>query len=56
MLQRAIENIGDDFHVAVRMGGEAAARRDPVLVDHPERPESHVVLIVVISEGKACCF
>ena len=34
------------------MRGEAAARRDPVLVDHPQRAEAHPVRVVVMPERK----
>ena len=33
MLQSAVENVGDDLHVAVRMGREATAGGDAVVVD-----------------------
>ena len=53
MLQGAIEDIGDDLHVAVRMCGEPTARRDAIVVDHAKRPEAHVIGIVVVAERKA---
>ena len=37
VFQRAIENDGDDLHVAMAVGREAFARRDDVLVDHAQR-------------------
>ena len=50
VLDRALEDVGEDLHVAMGMGGEAAARRHPVLVDHPELPEAHVVGVVIVAE------
>jgi hypothetical protein len=51
--QRAGEDVADDLHVAMAMGAEPLARRDPVLVDHPQRTEAHVRGIVVAGKGKA---
>jgi hypothetical protein len=50
VLEGALEDIGEDLHVAVRVGGEAAAGGDAVLVDDPELPEAHVVGVVVVPE------
>jgi hypothetical protein len=52
VFQRAAQNIGDDFHVAVRMRAKAAAARDGVVVDHPQRAETHVTVVVVIGKRK----
>src|SRR4051794_21514945 len=48
MLQRSRQDVGDDFHVPVRMLAEAVAAVHPVVVDHPETPESHVLGIIII--------
>src|SRR6266478_176417 len=52
VLQRSFKNIGDDFHVAMRMHAEAAAGADPVIVDDAETAKTHLGGIVVIGEGK----
>src|SRR5208282_240342 len=36
VLERALENIGDDFHIAVAVHAETTARLDTVLVDHAQ--------------------
>ena len=36
VLQRAFQDVGDDFHVAMGMGRKARAARDPVFVDHAQ--------------------
>ena len=53
MLEGAIEDIGDDFHVAVRMCGEPPAWRDTVLIDYAKRSEAHVTGVIVLAERKA---
>src|SRR5262249_31955051 len=50
VLERALEHAGHDLHVAVRVSPEAAARLDPVLVDHPQRAEAQVARVVVVGE------
>jgi len=50
VLERALEHVRDDLHVAVRVRAEALAGLDAVLVDHPQRPETHVGGIVVVGE------
>src|SRR5262245_52881533 len=52
VLQRAVEHVGDDLHVAVRMRTKPSARRDAVIVDHAQRAEAHVRRVVVLAEGK----
>ena len=42
MGERAIEHVGDDLHVAMRVGGKTGARRDAVVIDDAQRAESHV--------------
>src|SRR5438128_2579483 len=53
VLERALENVGDDLHVTVRVRPEAAPGRDPVLVDHAQGAEAHVSGIVVVAEREA---
>ena len=50
VLERALEHVGDDLHVAVRVGAEALPGRDAVLVDHAQRAEAHVRGVVVVGE------
>ena len=52
MLERALEHVGDDLHVAVRVRAEAAAGRDAVVVDDAQRAEPHVRRVVVVAEGE----
>jgi len=52
VLERAFEDIGDDFHVAVRMRRETFARRHTILVDDAQRGKAHVPRVVIIGEGK----
>src|SRR5437667_11740351 len=53
VLERALEDEGEDLHVAVRVGAEALPGIDPVLVDDPQHAEAHVPRIVVAVEGEA---
>ncbi|MNN89189.1 hypothetical protein D3C81_2069660 [compost metagenome] len=53
MFQRAFEHVGEDFHVAVRVGVEAAALADAVVVDHQQIRKAHVLRVVVAAKGKA---
>jgi hypothetical protein len=52
MLQLAIENVGDDFHVAVAVRAEARVGRDAIVVDDPQRAKAHLLRVVMISEGE----
>src|SRR5262245_21242951 len=51
--ERALEDIAQDFHVAVAVGAEARAGLHAVLVDHAQGAVAHVPRIVVVGEGKA---
>ena len=53
VLQSTVQDIGEDLHIAVRMGWEAASRRDLVLVDDAERSEAHVRWVMVVAKRKA---
>ncbi len=46
----AIENIGDDFHVAMAMCPKSRARRNPVFVDHAQGSEAHVIRIPIVGK------
>src|ERR1700730_10028224 len=50
VLERAFEHVGNDFHVAMPMSPEPLAGADPVFVDHPQRPEAHLLRIVIVAE------
>ena len=50
MGERALEDIRDDFHVSMRMGGEAAAGRYPVFVDDAQRTKTHPARVMVLVE------
>ena len=52
MRQRSFQHVGEDFHVAVRVGREPCAGNDAVLVDHPKIAEAHVLRVVVVTERK----
>ena len=53
VFEPAVENVGDNLHIGMAMGGEAAARRQPVLVDDAQRSEPHEARITIIAERKA---
>src|SRR5215469_11166939 len=55
VLERSVENIGDDFHVIVGVAREPAARNEAILVDDPQAPEAQMrgVLITREREGVA---
>src|SRR5581483_6197882 len=52
VLQRALEHIGDDLHVSMRMHGKAFARSDEVLVDHAQGAESHKPWVIILIKRK----
>src|SRR4051812_44725667 len=52
MLQRALEHVRDDLHVAMRMPREAAACRHKVFIDHTQRAKSHVRRVAILAERK----
>src|SRR3546814_711999 len=51
--ERALNDIADDFHVAMAMGAETLARLHAILVDHSQRPPMHVLGVVVVGEREA---
>ncbi len=53
MLQRAFHHIGDDFHVAMRVHGEAAAAGHAIVVHHAQGAKVYVLGVVVLGERKA---
>src|SRR3546814_11361917 len=50
MRQPAFEHVADDLHVGVAVRREAGARRDAVLVEHPQRAPAHPRRVVVVAE------
>ncbi len=46
------EDVGQDLHVPVGVGGESTAAREVVVVDDPERAEPHVPRIAVVRKGE----
>src|SRR5687768_12728284 len=52
MREFALEHVGDDLHVAVRMGRKPGRGRHAVIVDHTQRTVTHPLGIVVMIEGK----
>lgn len=48
----AIEDPGDDLHIAVGVGAEAGAGHDDVVVDDPEGAEAHVFGVIIAAEGE----
>src|SRR5882672_8428257 len=53
VLERALEDPGDDLHVAVAVGAEALARLDAVVVDDTERAKPHVLRVVIGGERES---
>src|SRR5438552_13429028 len=52
MRKLAVDDVGNDLHVAMRVGVKAAVRGDDVVVEDAQGREVHVVGIVVVAEGK----
>src|SRR5207302_5391608 len=53
MLEGAFQNIGDDFHVAMRMPGKALTGGDAIFVDDPQAAPMHVLRIVILIERES---
>src|SRR5579872_5262319 len=53
MLDRAFQHISDDLHIAMRMGAEALARRDMVVVDDSQHRKSHLARVLIFTERKS---
>jgi hypothetical protein len=49
---RPFADIGDDFHVGVRVRREAGVGRDLIVVPDPQRTPAHSRGIVIVPEGK----
>src|SRR5262245_14744607 len=55
VLERAVEHVRDDLHVAMPVRVEPFAGGDPVFIDDPERAEAHEARVVVVAE-RECVF
>src|SRR5712692_3648059 len=53
MFQRARQNVGNDFHVAMRVRGKTLTGRDPVFVDDAQTAPVHVRRIVILIERES---
>jgi hypothetical protein len=52
VLQGPLQDIGENFHVTMPMGGEAGARLHAVLIEHPQLAKAHIAWIVIAIEGE----
>src|SRR6185437_10576583 len=50
MRDRALADIGDDFHVGVGVRRKAGVRRDLVFVPHPKRAVTHIFRVVMAAK------
>ena len=53
VLERAVDDVGNDFHVAMGMGWEPFAGTHAVIVDHAQRSDPHLGRVVVVPKRKA---
>ena len=53
VFERAIEDVTENLHVAVRVGGKTTAGRHTVFIDHAQAAKAHVFVIVIIRETEA---
>src|SRR5229473_766466 len=52
VLQAAIQDIRDNFHIAVTVHAEALAWLHAVFIHDPERAKAHLPGVIIIGEGK----
>ena len=52
VLERPVEDVGDDLHVPMAVHPEPLTGLHPVVVDDPQGAKAHVGGVVVIAEGK----
>jgi hypothetical protein len=50
--QRALDDIGNDFHIGVTVSAEPLVRLDVIFVDHAQGAKTHKFRIVIIIERK----
>ena len=53
VLQRAAEDVGYDFHVAMRMRSETLSRHHEIIVDDAQAAEAHPLRVVIIREAES---
>src|SRR3990167_4616153 len=52
VFERALQDVGNDFHIPVSVGGKTLARRHRVFVDHAQDGETHLTGVVIVGKGK----
>src|SRR4029453_15420863 len=52
MFQGPLQNVGDNFHVAMSMRGKAVASLNKVFIDYAKRTEARVLWVIKPAEGK----
>ena len=52
VLQCAADDVGDNFHIPMRVHAEPLAGAHEIFVDHAQRAEGHVAWIVIIAKRK----
>ena len=52
VLERAVDDVGNDLHVTMTMHAESLRRLDTILVDHAQRAEAHMLGVIVTAERK----
>ncbi len=53
MLNRPFQHVGQDFHIFVRMGTEALAGINHVIIDNPQCREAHEIRVIIVSERES---
>jgi hypothetical protein len=48
----ALPDIGDDFHIPMRVRVKPLPRRDFIIIPNPEPPPIHAARVAVMAEGK----
>jgi len=50
--QRALQNIGEDLHIAMPVPSKPSARGDAILINHKQAPEAHELWVIIIGKRK----
>src|SRR5215471_12221496 len=50
MFESPFENVGDDFHITMRMRSKPFTRRDTIFVDDAQSAKTHGIRIVITIE------
>src|SRR5271170_762317 len=50
MLQRTLQHVGDDLHVAMAVGGKPAAARNAIVIDHAQNGKAVLLGVVIFGE------